>query len=66
MKFNLAAAAITGGVGLAVLLCGAGILNMIFEGYGQAFIDLFASIYPGYDGNGFCWRSCNWLLVRCV
>ncbi len=52
MKFNIAAAAITGGIGFAIALAGAGMLNMLFEGYGQAFLDLLASLYPGYKASG--------------
>jgi len=27
-------------------------LNMIFEGYGKAFLDIMASLYPGYKASG--------------
>ena len=52
MKFNIAAAAIAGGVGFAIAIAGAGILNILFEGYGQAFLDLAVSVYPGYKASG--------------
>ena len=52
MKFNVAAAAITGGVGFALALGISAVLNMAFEGYGQAFLDIMASVYPGYKASG--------------
>ena len=47
MKFNIAAAAIAGGVGFAIALGAAGVLNMLVEGYGSLFLELMASVYPG-------------------
>ncbi len=61
MKFNIAAAAITLGVGFAIALGLSGILNMLFEGYGQAFLDLMASVYPGYKASG----SAGDLVIGC-
>ena len=52
MKFNIAAAAIAGGVGFAFALGISGILNMAFDGYGKAFLEVIASIYPGYKASG--------------
>ncbi len=52
MKFNVAAAAIAGGVGFAIAIGASGILNMIFDGYGKAFLDVMASVYPGYKATG--------------
>ena len=52
MKINIAAAAIAGGVGFAIALGCAGILNMFVEGYGSVFLELLASIYPGYKASG--------------
>ena len=52
MKFNIIAAAITGGIGFAIALGLSGILNIFFQGYGQAFLGLMASIYPGYNASG--------------
>jgi hypothetical protein len=50
MKFNIMALGITCGViwGGAILL--AGVANTIWPGYGQAFLDVVASVYPGYKG----------------
>ena len=48
MRFNISAFSLTVG-----LFCGAWILvvgsaNLIWPGYGRAFLDIAASIYPGY------------------
>jgi hypothetical protein len=52
MSLNIKALAITGAVvwGGAFLLIG--LANLMFSGYGTVFLDLGASIYPGYDGPG--------------
>ena len=52
MKFNIAAAAIACGIGFAIALGIAGGLNMYFEGYGEPFLEMVASIYPGYKATG--------------
>ena len=49
MKLQLRAAAIAGGIFWAVLVGGVGLLNWSF-GYGEAFLAVVASIYPGFDG----------------
>ena len=48
MKFNIIALGLTAGLiwGGAILVVG--LANLIWPGYGQAFLDLLASIYPGY------------------
>ncbi len=48
MKLNVIALGLTAGLiwGGAILLVG--VANLIWPGYGQAFLDLLASIYPGY------------------
>jgi hypothetical protein len=48
MKFNILALGLTAGLiwGGAILVVG--VANLIWPGYGQAFLDLLASIYPGY------------------
>ena len=48
MKLDIKGMAITVGLvwGAAVLLVG--IANLIWPNYGQAFLELVASIYPGY------------------
>jgi len=52
MKLSLKALALTAGVlwALALLLVGAA--NLIWSGYGVAFLQLMASIYPGYHASG--------------
>jgi len=52
MKLNVKALALTAGIlwALAVLLVGAA--NLIWSGYGGAFLQLIASIYPGYHAAG--------------
>jgi len=53
MKFNVTALALTAGLiwGGAILVVG--LANMIWPDYGSAFLQLMASIYPGYHpGNG--------------
>lgn len=50
MKFNIGALALAVGLfwGGAILLVG--VSNLIWPGYGRAFLLLVASIYPGYSG----------------
>ena len=52
MKFNIAAAAIAGGVGFSIALGLAGIINMFVDGYGSIFLEMMASVYPGYKASG--------------
>jgi hypothetical protein len=61
MKFNIAAAAIAGGVGFAIALGAAGIINMFVEGYGSVFLEMMASVYPGYKATG----AAGDLLIGC-
>ncbi len=51
MKLDIKGMAITLGLvwGAAVLLVG--IANLIWPNYGQAFLELVASIYPGYTAD---------------
>ena len=48
MKFNITALALTAGLiwGGAMLVVTAA--NLIWPGYGQSFLDVIASIYPGF------------------
>ena len=53
MRLNITALALTVGVfwGAAILVVAAA--NLIWPGYGRVFLDLAASIYPGYHaGSG--------------
>ncbi len=50
MKLDIRAMALTGAIGwggLALFLTG--LANLIWPGYGQAFLDVAASLYPGYE-----------------
>ncbi len=62
MKFNIPAATITGGIAFAVALGACGLLNIAFEGYGQLFLDLLASVYPGYEAS----RTIGDLIIGCL
>ena len=53
MKLNVTALALTAGLfwGAAILIVA--LANLIWPGYGRLFLDLAASIYPGYQpGSG--------------
>ena len=55
MSLNVKALAIAGAIawgGSCLLL---GLANLIWESYGVAFLELAASVYPGYDGPGGLW-----------
>ncbi|MGW8269422.1 MAG: hypothetical protein ACWGNS_03110 [Burkholderiales bacterium] len=54
MKFDIKSLALTAGLfwGAAILIVA--LANLIWPPYGRAFLDLSASIYPGYrPGTGF-------------
>jgi hypothetical protein len=48
MKLNLRALALTSGILWALALFLTGVINLIWRGYGDAFLKAMASIYPGY------------------
>ncbi|HEX9727554.1 MAG TPA: hypothetical protein VGA37_03495 [Gemmatimonadales bacterium] len=50
MSLNIKALAITTGVLTAACVFLVGVGNLIWESYGAAFLQLVASLYPGYDG----------------
>ncbi|MFQ5606061.1 MAG: hypothetical protein ACE5HS_22545 [bacterium] len=52
MKLNIKALVPTAAIiwGTAVFLTGLG--NLIWSGYGSTFLQIMASIYPGYDASG--------------
>ena len=52
MKFNVLAAAITGGIAVAIAIGFTGVVEMYSEGYGRPVLELFASVYPGYTASG--------------
>lgn len=49
MKLSVKGVALTAGVlwGASILLVG--VLNLVWPGYGEAFLDLARSLYPGYE-----------------
>lgn len=53
MKLSLKALALSFGIiwGVAVFLVGIG--HLIWPGYGTAFLETVASVYPGYSVGGF-------------
>lgn len=54
MKLNLYALSFTAGLLWGAALLIVAFANLAFPGYGVAFLELAASIYPGYDpGAGF-------------
>jgi hypothetical protein len=48
MKLDVKAMAITLGLIWGLLMLIVGLANLIWPGYGQAFLDVMASVYPGY------------------
>lgn len=53
MKLNVKAMALAVGLAWGILgMFFLGLANMIWSGYGQGFLDLMASVYPGYDATG--------------
>lgn len=51
MKLNLKALVFTAGILWALAVFLVGILNLIWSGYGVAFLKLIASVYPGYHAS---------------
>jgi hypothetical protein len=56
VKLNVKAMALAAGLlwGLALLLVG--LANLVWEGYGEDFLELVASVYPGYSGAASLWQ----------
>ena len=48
MKFNTLALGLTAGLIWGGAIFVVGLANLIWPGYGQAFLNLLGSIYPGY------------------
>lgn len=53
MRLNLKALAITLGVGWGTGVFVVGLAHLLWPTYGASFLDLVASIYPGYHVGGF-------------
>ena len=49
MKLNIKAMAITAGLLWALCMFLTGMANLIWPPYGQPFLELMDSVYPGYD-----------------
>ena len=49
MKLSMKSMAITLGLLWGGTIFVVGVANLIWPGYGQAFLDVMSSIYPGYD-----------------
>ena len=53
MRFNVTSLAVTAGLFWGSALLVVALANLIWPGYGRAFLDLAASVYPGYrPGSG--------------
>jgi ABC-type phosphate transport system permease subunit len=52
MKLSLRALALAAGILWALALLMTGVCNLIWPGYGEGFLKLMASIYPGYHALG--------------
>jgi hypothetical protein len=53
MRFNLKALAVALGIGWGAGVFFVGVAHLLWPGYGGPFLDLMASIYPGYHIGGF-------------
>ena len=52
MKLDVKAFVVTAGIFWAAAIGITGIANLVWCGYGSAFLQMFASIYPGYQAAG--------------
>lgn len=52
VKLNVTALAITVGLGWGAVMLLVGALNYLFPPYGQTFLEVVASLYPGYRPTG--------------
>jgi ABC-type phosphate transport system permease subunit len=52
MRFNIKALVLTAGILWALTVFLTGLANLIWSGYGSTFLQIAASIYPGYDASG--------------
>jgi hypothetical protein len=59
MRLNPKALALAGGIVWALALFLTGVINMIGSGYGEMFLKMMASVYPGYHAS----RSIGDLIV---
>ena len=52
MKLNLRAISAAAGILWAAAVLITGLANMVWKGYGAAFLEMVASVYPGYHSTG--------------
>ena len=52
MRLNLKALAFTSGILWALVMLLTGIMNIVWTGYGNAFLKGMASLYPGFTADG--------------
>jgi hypothetical protein len=52
MRLNLKAITLTSGILWALAIFLTGIMNIVWTGYGDAFLKIMASLYPGFKDNG--------------
>lgn len=52
MRLNVKALTLTAGILWALALFLTGLANLIWSGYGESFLNVMASLYPGYHANG--------------
>lgn len=52
MTLSVKGLALTAGILWAAAIFLTGVLNLIWPGYGVAFLDMMRSVYPGYAGVG--------------
>ncbi len=48
MKFSVKGLALASGILWGVAMLGMGLANLIWGGYGQQFLQIMSSVYPGY------------------
>jgi hypothetical protein len=51
MRLNVKALTLTAGILWALALFLTGLANLIWSGYGESFLKVMASLYPGYHAN---------------
>ena len=52
MKLDIRATAISAAVIWGLLILLTGMINLMVSGYGELFLNIMASLYPGYDASG--------------
>ena len=48
MKFSIKGLALASGILWGIAMLGMGLANLVWGGYGQQFLQMMASVYPGY------------------